>query len=97
MQRQPRQRIMVAHFPFAWWHMTATPSLDEFKVDLETRNVSHGDGWVFRIVPSMTECDTWEVVCVPHPSPVTSSMADRAAGLALAAQQAYTRAVALRH
>lgn len=77
--------------------MTAITDLASFTVDLETRNVTHTDGWVFRIVPSMSECDSWEVVCVAHPQPVTPSIADSAAGLALAAQQAYTRAVAALH
>jgi hypothetical protein len=69
----------------------------EFNVDLETRNVSHSDGWVFRVVPAMSGGDTWEVICVAHPTPVTPQMADAAVTLASAAQQAYVRALAVRN
>jgi hypothetical protein len=77
--------------------MNSKTITSEFNVDLETRNVSHADGWVFRVVPAMNGRDTWEVVCVAHPTPVTPKMADAAVTLASAAQQAYVRALAVRH
>jgi hypothetical protein len=77
--------------------MNSKTITSEFNVDLETRKVSHSDGWVFRVVPAMSGGDTWEVICVAHPTPVTPQMADAAVNLASAAQHAYALALAVRH
>lgn len=77
--------------------MNSKTILSEFNVDLETRNVSHSDGWVFRVVPAMDGGDTWEVICVAHPPLVTPAMADATLRLASDAQRAYLRALTVRH
>lgn len=71
--------------------------MSDFVVNLETHNVCRDDGWVFRIVPSFAGDDTWEVVCIAHPTPVTPSIAENAMDFALEAKEAYIRAVAGRH
>ena len=77
--------------------MNPFPSASEFSVDLESNNVIHRDGWVFRIVPSFGGSSDMEVVCVKHPTPVTPSVAKGATTLAMKASEAYLLAVARRH
>lgn len=72
-------------------------SADGFTVDLETRNVSHESGWTFRVVPSMGLNDSFEIVCIAHPSPVTQELADKAPEVALGAHQAFQQALKARH
>lgn len=77
--------------------MTPDQPKGDFSVDLETRQVSHDGGWVFRIVPAMDENDAWEVICVSHPSPITPRIINSAVPIAAAARLAYIRALASLH